>query len=154
MSLPDALAAMLRRWRASGARVRPPLAPYTLASSEVRHRVRLPDDLRAYWAVCDGMEDTDSDEQMWSFWSLDRIQAERIEQQQLDAQEDEDRRRRKLRPRVRHAARWGFCDWLLRSDVMSIDLAPAGAGRVTGLIPHHFDLPSFEAFLHFYLHET
>ena len=61
------------RWVSSGVLVRPGLPEERISAFEHRYGVRLPEDLRRFYSLMDGMGDGDSDEAWISFWPLSEV---------------------------------------------------------------------------------
>src|SRR5262245_33675822 len=72
-AMDDLIRRLVRKWHAEGAIIRPPASQSALARFERQHRVALPPDFRAYLLICDGMEEGELDEDLFSFWSIERI---------------------------------------------------------------------------------
>ncbi|HWQ34495.1 MAG TPA: SMI1/KNR4 family protein [Blastocatellia bacterium] len=61
-------------WLSTGVRVRPPASFEEIASFEARYSVLLPQDMREYFSTFDGMQEDEFDQEMLSFWPLNKIE--------------------------------------------------------------------------------
>jgi hypothetical protein len=65
--------AVRKQWRAAGIDPRPGAAAADLDAFERRHGVRLPSDVRAFYAEADGMPPGAWDKELLSFWPLAEV---------------------------------------------------------------------------------
>jgi hypothetical protein len=73
----SALAKELRaRWQRDGVSFRAGATPAEIAAFEERHLLRLPDEVRAYLKVVNGMADRAGDDELLEFLSLERMSEE------------------------------------------------------------------------------
>lgn len=77
MSDPDPISALVARWRADGAKLRPPASTALLDAFEARHSIRLPSDFRALYQRADGMPDDEFVDCLLCWWSLEQIEREK-----------------------------------------------------------------------------
>lgn len=65
---------LLRRWSSSGLKIREGATERAIRKFEDRYHVQLPEDLRTFYSIVDGMEENDMDpvEQM-RFWPLSEV---------------------------------------------------------------------------------
>jgi hypothetical protein len=71
--LRDFTKSLIQLWTAEGLEIRPGVLPGQLDDFERRHGVRLPEDMRRYFAIVDGMGPRDldrMDSRQYSFWDL------------------------------------------------------------------------------------
>lgn len=61
------------RWEREGVSFRAAATEAEIAAFELAHALRLPDDVRAYLSVVNGMTDWETDEELLEFMSLDRM---------------------------------------------------------------------------------
>ena len=61
------------KWRADGVGPNPGASQETLGRLERQVGATLPDDVRLFFSLADGMPDGETDEYLLSFWSVDRI---------------------------------------------------------------------------------
>lgn len=64
---------LVDRWRAHGILLRPGAGPDRLKAFETWHRVRVPEDMRAYFRAADGMAAREADPDDFSFWPLHQV---------------------------------------------------------------------------------
>jgi hypothetical protein len=62
-----------QRWISLGVQVRPGLPDQIIADFEHRYGVRLPEDVRQFYQLMDGMETNDSDDEWICFWPLSKV---------------------------------------------------------------------------------
>jgi cell wall assembly regulator SMI1 len=62
-------------WMQKGIKIRPGVSLQQIESFESRNLVRLPPDLRRYFATVDGMEEGETDTDMFSFLSLEAVKS-------------------------------------------------------------------------------
>jgi len=68
-----AIERVVTRWRTDGIGPNPGATPATIARLEHQVGTRLPDDVRSFFALVDGIEDGYTDEYLLGFWAIDKI---------------------------------------------------------------------------------
>jgi hypothetical protein len=115
-------------------RLRPGVRESRLQEFEAKHDVQLSDDMRLYFREVDGMDDWDTDDDLISFWNLDRVD---------EREESSDR-----------PGLFAFADWSIKAQIWLIDLS-RGRGQdvvfVTGAVSLVPIADSFTAFVEKYL---
>ncbi len=136
---------MREKLKSDGVAPRPPVQPQALAAFEEHYKVRLPADFRAYFSVCDGMDDGVMDEDMFSFWDLSRLRPIQEELPNEPAYREFPGANRFL----------CFADWSISADIFAIELHsdPTSANRVFALGPRPLGISSFSDFVDAYLRE-
>jgi cell wall assembly regulator SMI1 len=76
---------MLAAWRNAGVRLNPGASAEDLQRLEDALGAPLPSDLRAYFAIADGMREGEIDDDLGHFWSIEKILSEHIEREGRDA---------------------------------------------------------------------
>lgn len=71
----DLLNAVAALWRLEGVEPRRGAAPETIRAFEQRYNVRLPEEVRAYFAHLNGMPESGSDAEFVRFWPLDCVRS-------------------------------------------------------------------------------
>jgi hypothetical protein len=143
---------LLAYWVAMGGKTRPGVSHQQVQSFESRYLVRLPPDLRAFYAAVDGMEDGETDPDMFSFLPLKAVRAVPEELAHFGGIPD-------YREIVRTLAdphRWFvIVDYLITSAVYAIRLSatekPAPVIWIGSGKHHRIVAPSFSGFLEAYL---
>src|SRR6266852_3095752 len=122
---------LLDKWTAGGVSPRPPVEPQAVIAFERRYDVHLPTDFREYLAVCDGMNEGEMDEDLFSFWDLSRIRPIPDE-----LPEPTYREYRQFPGASNFCC---FVDWSIDADIFSIELHadPAEPNRIIALGPRY-----------------
>jgi hypothetical protein len=133
------------KWKAGEVAPRPRADPQAILAFETRYNLRLPTDFREYLTTCDGMNDGEMDDDLFSFWELSRIRPVPDE-----LAEDIYREYREF-PGA--SSFFCFADWSINADVFSIELHadPAWPNRIAALGPRYLSLSSFSEFVEVYL---
>jgi cell wall assembly regulator SMI1 len=71
----DLVERVKQRWISQGVKPRHGATEQQINAFESRHDLRLPADLQQYFALVDGMEDGDMDDDLFSFLPLDHVKA-------------------------------------------------------------------------------
>lgn len=71
--MPSIIYQLKTYWISTGVRFRPPASPDSVQAFELRYGVVLPEEVRSYFFTFDGLEDEEWDNDLISFWPLQRI---------------------------------------------------------------------------------
>jgi len=83
-----AIERVVLRWRTNGINANAGATPATIARLEQQVGTRLPDDVRSFYALADGLERAAMDEYFLSFWSIEQIISETADVQRTRDQID------------------------------------------------------------------
>jgi hypothetical protein len=83
-----AIERVVLRWRTNGIGPNAGATPATIARFEQQVGTKLPDDVRSFFALADGIEGGFTDEYFLSFWSIERIISETADLQRTGYQID------------------------------------------------------------------
>lgn len=145
---PDTLSRLLSHWRSAGVKLRPPASLQEIEAFERRAGVRLPNDMRDYLLLADGMEEFDMDADLFSFWQLSRIVpiSVLLPEPHYEAYRNV--------PDAHHC--FCFADWSINADVYSIHLSSDASKpiRFSGLGPRYLPFTSFTEFVEAYFKDA
>ena len=139
-------------WMEKGTKTQPGVPLQQIHSFESRYLVRLPPDLRAYYATVDGMEEGEIDSDLFSFLPLKAVRAVPEELAHFGGIPDY----REIVWTLPEPHRWFvIVDYLIRSAVYAIHLSateePSPVLWIGGGKHHRIVAPSFSGFLEAYL---
>lgn len=139
-------------WMQKGIKTRPGVSPQQIESFESRYLVRLPLDLRGYYATVDGMEEGETDPDMFSFLPLKAVKSVSEELAQFGGIPDY----RQITRSLADPHRWFvIVDYLIGSAVYATRLSANGEAAPVlwiGDSEHQRVVsPSFSEFLEVYL---
>jgi hypothetical protein len=128
---------LIDHWRGRGVAIRPGVDAAGVARFEAAYGVRLPDDLRDYFAAVNGTG-TNLDDDLFRFWSLEEVRP--VQQESRDAR----------------LSCFDFADYCIDTWRYAVELPREGAG--TGAVfntgrgpPFQQVSPSFREFFELYL---
>ena len=127
--------------------VRPPASLSALSGFERFHQATLPPDFRVYLSICDGMEEGELDEDLFSFWSIERLKP--IAADPMSAREQA-----AFETLAGEGQFFWFADWSIYGHIWCIDFAPVPLrDRVVRVGDSLRLFPSFREFIEAYLED-
>jgi hypothetical protein len=139
-------------WMQKGIKIRSGVSPKQIQSFESRYQIRLPPDLRVYFATIDGMEEGETDPDMFSFLSLELVKTIPEELAHFSGIPDY---REIMRTLADPHCWYVIVDYLIASAVYAIRISAAHEQTpvvwIGDGVNHRIVAPSFSGFLEAYL---